>query len=338
MMKTMKRQTIEGMVSTVAAVMVMAGLFAPAAMAEEVVRDHRDGSEEASPIVRDHRDDSTSTVDEEEPQMVCIKAPCPGSSDSTSTVDEEDSAPHEPQVVCIKAPCPGSGDSSTEEEPYKDPGIRQCDITPVECEGTDGSGDSGGVVRDHRDDGSKDEEAASAPGGVKVGVNNPSAGSPKEEAVSGAPADEAGQEANGGTVYGCAYDDYYYDEETDMCWPNGMFLGVLFGDEPWPESAGGYVSLLGDFVQDPLVGTGLTLQAGLGYVGDALVEFGDTGNFVGWPFQGLGYTLGFLGDVSGALGTGLGEAAGAVADGVGEVVDAIGDAAGAAYDEIASWF
>jgi hypothetical protein len=54
--------------------------------------------------------------------------------------------------------------STVEEEPYKDSGIRQCDITPVECEGTDESRDSV-VVRDHRDGGSKDEEAASAPGG-----------------------------------------------------------------------------------------------------------------------------------------------------------------------------
>jgi hypothetical protein len=320
-MKTMNiEQTIKRMVLTGAAVTLMMSLAAPAVVAQPVVRDQRDGSgEEAAPIVRDHRVDST-----------------------TSTVEPE------------------------QEKPYKDPGIRLCDITPVECEDAQNqeeqeepyeenpddtsqcfikpyceapeeSGDSG-VVRDHRD-GGKDKEAASAPGGVQVDVNNPSGAAPKDEEAASAPGGVKVEEAaNSGTVYGCAYDDYYYDEETDMCWPNGMFLGVLFGDEPWPESAGGYVSLLGDFVQDPLVGLGVSLQAGLGLVGDALVEFGDTGNFVGWPFQGLGYTLGFLGDASGALGTGLGEAAGAVADGVGEVVDAIGDAAGAAYDEIASWF
>jgi hypothetical protein len=124
------------------------------------VRDHRDGSGKARPIVRDHRDTS------EEAQVVCIKAPCPGSSDS----------------------------SAKEGDRIEDPGIRQCDITPVECEDTNESRDSV-VVRDHRDGGgSKDEEAASAPGGVKVGVNNPSATAPKE-AVS-APADEAEQAAN----------------------------------------------------------------------------------------------------------------------------------------------
>jgi hypothetical protein len=247
-------------------------------------------------------------------------------------------------VVCIKAPCPGSGDSSTEEEPYKDPGIRQCDITPVECEGTDESGDSGGDVRDHRDGGgSEDEEAASAPGGVKVGVNNPSAGSPKEEAVSGAPADEDGQEANSGTVYGCAYDDYEYDEEFDTCVPAGDsfgFIPVLAGDKPWPDSAGGYVGLLGDLVSDLSIGAGAGfLQIGLGhYVGDTLVEFGEGGGPIGWAIQGLGYTIGFAGDASGMLVEGIGQAAGAVADGVGDVVDTIGDAAGAAYDEVASWF
>ena len=286
----MKKQTIERMVSTVAAVMVMAGLFAPAAMAEEVVRDHRDTSEEA-------------------------------------------------QVVCIKAPCPGSSDSSAEEEePYKDPGIRQCDITPVECEDTDESRDSV-VVRDHRDGGgSKDEEAASAPGGVKVGVNNPSATAPKE-AVS-APADEAEQAANSGTLTHdvCFYDDYYYDEETEMCWPNGGPFGVLTGDKPWPDSAGGYVGLLGDFVEDPLTGVGLGLQQGLGYVGDTLVEFGEGGGPIGWAIQGAGYAIGFFGDAGGELTVHVSEAVGAVADGVGEAVDAIGDAAGSVYDEVASWF
>jgi hypothetical protein len=289
-MKT--KQTIERMVSTVAAVMVMAGLFAPAAMTEEVVRDQRDGSEEAAPIVRDHRDDGSSTIEEEE-------------------------------------------------EPYKDPGIRQCDITPVECEDTDES-------RDDHDDGNssahpdanepnpveeESEGKASALGAVKAGTLKPLS----------APADEAGQTADSG-INGddtCPFDGYMYIEELDVCTPasdSDYVLSTIFGDTPWPDSLGGYLGLAGDLVEDPLLGAGVLSDAGLGYVGDALVEFGDTGNFVGWPFQGLGYTLGFLGDVSGALGTGLGEAAGAVADGVGEVVDAIGDAAEDAWDEVTSWF
>jgi hypothetical protein len=55
-MKMMK-QSIKRMALTGAAVTVMMGLTAPAAMAQEV-RDHRDGSAEAGPIVRDHRDGS----------------------------------------------------------------------------------------------------------------------------------------------------------------------------------------------------------------------------------------------------------------------------------------
>lgn len=264
MMKKTK-QTIERMVLTVAAAMVMVSLAAPA-MAEEVVRDHRDvssgkaqpivrdhrdGNEEAGPVIRDHRDDSSNTVDEE--------------------------------------------------EPYKDPGIRQCDLTPVPCVYTHGIGEPEG------------EADASA---------------------------QAGQTADSGTVYDvCAYDDYYYDQETDMCWPNVMFLGVLFGDEPWPESVGGYVGLLGDFVEDPLTGLGLSIQLGLShYIGDALIEFGDTGNIIGWPFQGLGYTIGFLGDAAGTVLGGLGEAIGGATDVVGEVVDGIEDAAEDAWDEVTSWF
>lgn len=241
------------------------------------------------------------------------------------------------------------------EEPYKDPGIRQCDLSSTPCENTDDSLDEHGhnSVADPDADGTDPveeepkEEEASAPGSVKAGVvprgiptttaqENDASAAPKETVSA---SDEAGQTASSGTIYDvCAYDDYYYDEEADMCWPIGGPFAVLTGDKPWPESAGGYVGLLGDFVEDPLTGLGLGLQAGLGYVGDALVEFGETGNFVGWPFQGLGYAIGFAGNVAGALGVGVGEAVGAVSDGVGEVVDAIGDAAGAAWDEVSSWW
>jgi hypothetical protein len=52
----MMNQSIKRMVLTGAAVTAMMSLAAPAAMAQEVVRDHRDGNWEAGPIVRDHRD------------------------------------------------------------------------------------------------------------------------------------------------------------------------------------------------------------------------------------------------------------------------------------------
>ena len=318
------KQTMKRMVLTATAVTVMVSLAAPAAMAQEVVvRDHRDGGEEAAPIVRDHRDDSTSTV-------------------------------------------------KAEEEPYKDPGIRQCDITPVECEDaedqqeeeeedpyedpddtrqcfikpycadTEEPGDSV-VVRDHRDGGgSKDEEAAtSAPGGVKVGENNPSAAAPKEEAVSVAPADEAGQEANSDPdVYGCPY-DYEYDELLDTCMPpigSWGFIDVLSGEEPLPNSVGGYVGLPGHAVADLSIALG-GLTAGLGNaIEDALVWYGEDFGIAGWPFLGIGYTIGFGGDLAGAILQGAGEVVGAVSEGVGDAIDAIGDAAGDAWDEISSWW
>ena len=53
----MMKQSIKRMVLMGAAVTVMMGLTAPAAMAQEV-RDHRDGSAQEGPIVRDHRDGS----------------------------------------------------------------------------------------------------------------------------------------------------------------------------------------------------------------------------------------------------------------------------------------
>jgi hypothetical protein len=286
MMMKMK-QSIKRMVLTGAAVTVMMSLAAPVAMAQTVVRDHRDGSEEAGPIIRDHRDDSTSTV---------------------------------------------------EEEPYKDSGIRQCDITPVECEGTDESRDSV-VVRDHRDGGSKDEEAASAPGGVKVGVNNPSATTPKEAV--GAPADEAGQTANSPTVRGCASVDDVYDEEFDMCLPSTEsleFFSVLVGDEPWPDSVGGYVNLLGSYNDDTMLSLGLMVQLGGKALEDALVELAKDGGPIGWRIQGVGYTAGFVGEVGGVLLQEVSQVTDAVHDSLGEAVDAIGAAAEDAWDTVSGWF
>ncbi len=133
--------------------------------------------------------------------------------------------------------------------------------------------------------------------------------------------------------------DLQADEETAMCWPNGMFLGVIFGEEPWPDSMGGYVELLGDVVEDPLTGLGLGIQLGLShYLGDSLIEFGETGDLIGLPFQGLGYKIGFGGDAAGAMLGGLGEAVDGATDVVGEVVDVIGEVVEDAWDGFTSWF
>jgi hypothetical protein len=230
--------------------------------------------------------------------------------------------------------------SPVDEEPYKDPGIRLCDITPTECEDTDDSrddhdGDNSGAHPDAYDPNPVEEESegeANAPGAVKAGA-----------VKSGSAPDEAGQMANSGTIYGCAYDDYVYDEEFDTCVPTGESFGffpVLSGDEPWPDTAGGYVGLLGDFVSDLSIGAGVGfLQIGLGhYVGDTLVEFGEGGGHIGWGIQGLGYTIGFTDDAAGVLVEGAGQIVDAVSEGVGDVVDAVGDAAEDAWDEVTSWF
>jgi hypothetical protein len=287
-----------------------------------------------------------------------------------------------------------------DEEPLKDPGIRQCDITPTECDNTDdpqehkknehndedeypeyckgivydpracdmknehsqnsddsqnGQGHNTGARPDADDPNKPDkeeskEEATSSPGGVKAGVvpwviaapaqeeENDASGAPKE-AVS-APVDEAGQTANGETVIGdvCFYDDYVYVEEVDACVSNEPFFGILFGDVPGPDSVGGYVGLLGQFVEDAGTGAGIIVDQGLGYVGDALVEFGEDGGPIGWAIQGVGYTLGFIGEAGGGLIGAAGQTVGAVVDGVGEAIDAVGDAVGDAWDEVASWW
>lgn len=66
----------------------------------------------------------------------------------------------------------------TDEKPYKDPGIRKCDLVPPYCQGNEDSGDdhghNSGAHADAYDPNSPVEEApkeeeASAPGAVKAG-------------------------------------------------------------------------------------------------------------------------------------------------------------------------
>jgi hypothetical protein len=240
-----------------------------------------------------------------------------------------------------------------EEEPYKDPGIRQCDLSPTSCENTDDSSDEHGhnsVADPDADDTDSveeepKEEEASAPGAAKAGeVPGVITTTAQENDASAAPKaviapDEAGQTADSGTIYGaCAYEDYDYVEEIDACLPNEPFVELVLGDAPWPDSAGGYVGLLGQFVGDVGTGLGIGLDQGLGYLGDTLVEFGEGGGPIGWAIQGAGYTLGFLGEAGGVLSAGVSQGVDAVVEGVGEAVDAISDAAEAAWDEVSSWW
>ena len=302
------------MVVAMLAVMV-AGIAAPA-MAEEVQNRPNDPPVEEEP----YKDPGIRQCD-------LTPTPC------QDTDEEEDSAPHEPQVVCIKAPCPGSSDSSAEEEDgIRDPGIRQCDITPVECEDTEEQ---------------KEEEPYKDPGIRHCDLTPPycedaeeqEEAEPKKGEANASVTPQDGQTANGGTIYGgCAYEDYEYAEEIDACLPKEPFFGVLFGDAPWPDSVGGYVGLLGQFVGDVGTGAGFIVDQGLGYVGDTLVEFGEGGGPIGWAIQGAGYTLGFLGEAGGVVVTGVGQGVDALVEGVGEAVDAIGEAAGAVWDEVSSWW
>jgi hypothetical protein len=197
---------------------------------------------------------------------------------------------------------------------------------------------------------SKEKEESSAPGAVKAGEEVPggiiksapennAAASDQKEAVSAS--DEAGQLANSEptsgqlansspTTYGCPF-DYEYDEKHDMCFPTSESLGfysILSEDKPWPDSIGGYVALLGHAPADFLKLTGaFIVQLGLDpYVGDALVDYGeDVFSPVGYGIQGLGYTVGFAGEVGGLALEGAGELVGAVSDGVEVAVDTVLD-------------
>jgi hypothetical protein len=190
---------------------------------------------------------------------------------------------------------------------------------------------------DEEASGSGDVKSEAIPEGITTTA-------PENDAISAPNAvsafDGTGQTANSPTVYGCAYYDVY-DEELDMCIPTAEsmeFWSVVAGEKPWPDSAGGYVGLLGGLVEDTLLSAGVLSELGGKAIEDALVEFGADGGPIGWGIQGVGYTAGFVGEVGGVLVEGAGEVAGAVHDGLGEAVDAIGDAAGDAWDEISSWW
>jgi hypothetical protein len=155
-------------------------------------------------------------------------------------------------------------------------------------------------------------------------------------------------------IVGCP-GDYSYDEDTDTCFPSLdggdlTFIPVITGDKPLPDSTGGYVGLLGGVVGDTFQGLGAIVQVELGtWAEDALLWYGEDGGLIGYGIQGLGYTIGFAGDVTGGLLEGAGQVVNGVAGGTGEVIDAVGGAVGDAaeavgnavgdvVDDIGSWF
>jgi uncharacterized membrane protein YgcG len=130
MMMKMK-QSIKRMVLTGAAVTVMVSFAAPAAMAQEVVRDHRDGSGEEGPIVRDHRDGSGG--------ILCSIFPA-----SCEPPPYDVSDPVVPPPVVDDPP-----------DPVVDPPPKHCEVLPKGCKPPFGDG---GPVLDPVLDPGEDED------------------------------------------------------------------------------------------------------------------------------------------------------------------------------------
>jgi hypothetical protein len=329
MMKSMKKLLL------MAAIAVMVVSLAAPAMAEEV-QDPQNHPSGGSGIVE-------AESKEEEPG-----GGVPADDEPICMIPEGcDTADDDEPICMIPEGC------DTDEKPYKDPGIRKCDLVPPYCQDNEDSGDDHGhnsgahAVADDPNS-PVEEEEASAPGGMKAGEVAGGITKTAPENDASAPQvvslpEEAGQLANSSPdVYGCPY-DYEYDEEYDVCAPTEDSFGfapVLAGDKPWPDTVGGNVELVGDFASDTLITVGTGLQIGVGYyVEEGLVKYGEAlPGPIGWPFQGLGYTLGFAADVSGTILQGAGEILSSVNEGVGDAIDAVGDAAEDAWDEVSSWF
>jgi hypothetical protein len=148
--------------------------------------------------------------------------------------------------------------------------------------------------------------------------------------------DESDSDIQGGCGFGLEY-----DEDLDVCMPSDDqfdFFPVLLGEEPLPDTAGGYLGLPGEAAGDVVLGLGGGISAGGAYVEKALDWYGEDGGPIGWGFQGLGSTIGFATETAGTIVSGAGEVVGGVSEGVGDAVDAVGDAAEDAWDEVSSWF
>jgi hypothetical protein len=180
------------------------------------------------------------------------------------------------------------------------------------------------------------------------GLGRPSEG-PETIDIAAPSAVEAGRNDNSDPDIqgGCGF-GLEYDEDLDVCVPSDDqfdFFPVLFGEEPLPDTAGGYLALPGEAAGDVVLGLGGGISAGGAYVEKALDWYGEDGGPIGWGFQGLGSTIGFATETAGTIVSGAGEVVGGVSEGVGDAVDTVGDAVGAvgdaaedAWDEISSWW
>ncbi len=208
MMNTMK-QSIKRMVLTGAAVTVMVSLAAPAAMAQQVVRDHRDGSSEEGPIVRDHRDGSGgilceifSLACEPPPYDVGDPAvPPPVVNDPPDPV--VDPPPKHCQVL-PKGCKPPFGDGPVLDpvlEPVLDPGDGEDPVVTVPPDKEDPATDppdKDDPVTDapDKDDPDKDEQPGTEGGS---GGGNPSGGNPSGGNPSGTGSTSSGSASGGGS-------------------------------------------------------------------------------------------------------------------------------------------
>jgi hypothetical protein len=322
MMKSMKKMLL------MAAIAVMMVSLAAPAMADEV-QDPQNDPSGTDPVVGDHRDGSSSSIVEEEPAG---------------------GVPADDELICM---IPEGCD--TDEKPYKDPGIRKCDLVPPYCQDNEDSGDDHGHnsgAHPETDDpspveeGSKEEEA-SAPEGMTFGEIAGGITKTAPENDASAPQvvripEEAGQIADSDPDIqgGCAF-DYEYDESVGACAPSYEdfgFIPIFYGDKPLPDTAGGYVALPGEAAGDVVLGLGGGISAGGAYVEKALDWYGEDGGPIGWGFQGLGSTIGFATETAGTIVSGAGEVVGGVSEGVGDAVDAVGDAAEDVWDEVSSWW
>jgi hypothetical protein len=265
MMKSMKKLLL------MAAIAVMMVSLAAPAMADEV-QDHPNDPSSTDSVVGDHRDGSSSSgiVEEEESKE---EEPAGG-------------VPPDDELHCM---IPEGCD--TDEKPYKDPGIRKCDLVPPYCQDNEDSGDdhghNSGVHPDANDPSPVEEESkeeeASAPGGMTVG--EVAGGITKTALENDASAlqvvrisEEAGQIADSAPdIYGCPF-DYEYDEDLAVCAPpiaSQFLVNMVY--ETWPDSVGGKVGLLAGIPGDGLVTLGFATDALLGGLGVALVWYGEGG-------------------------------------------------------------
>jgi len=356
MMKSMKKMLLMATI----AVMVVSLAAAPA-MAHNEAQDHQNDPSATSPVVHDHRDGSSSGTADEEPLKdpgirLCDITP----TDCDNTDDSKDEKPlKDPGIrLCDIVPTECQNTEDSKDDHIHNVGVHPeaNDPNPVKEEDTPSSEGNTTIIADcidpdthqrvvcdSKDDKEKGQKDTVSEATQVEKLSEEIATASENDASSAAPKplstpDEAGQIANSDPDIqgGCPF-DYDYDEDLDVCVPSLEdfdFFPILSGDKPWPDTAGGYVTLPGEAGGDLLIGLGGIISGFGGMAEKALDWYGEDGGPIGWGFQGLGQTIGFATEVAGTIVSGAGEIVGGVSDAVGDAVDAVGDAAEEAWDGI----